>query len=229
MMFNTWSDALYLSFQNLWSALVLFIPNIVVAFIILILGWVIGIAVGSWVATLVRALKIDKALQSIGFDEVMAKTGHKLNSGAFLGAVVKWFIIITFLVSSVNILGLSVVNDFLRQVVLIFVPNIMVAIFILFITAMVGEFLSRFVAASTRASGVGSANLLGAITKWAIWLFGLIAAMTQIGIAAVLFQTIFIGLVAMLAIAGGLAFGLGGRDAAARLIARTSDNLSDKV
>lgn len=225
MLLNTWSDALYLSFQSLWVSVVSFIPNIVVAIVIFVLGWAIGIVVGSWVSALVKSIKLDKALRAIGVGDVVERGGYKLDSGAFFGALVKWFIIVAFLVSSANVLGLSVINEFLRQVVLVYVPTVIVAVIILFIAAIVGGFLSRFVTASARASGLASANFFGALTKWAVWIFGLVAALTQIGVAAMLFQTLFMGLVAMLAIAGGIAFGLGGKEAASRLIDRAGRNL----
>ncbi len=206
------------SFFDLWYGVINFVPRLLVALIIFILGWLIGSILGRWVSQIVKSLKVDQAFEQVGTDEVLARAGFRLNAGAFVGNLIKWFVIVVFLIASVEVLGLTQVTDFLRTIVLGFLPNVIVAALILLVAALIAEALQKIVAGSAAAAKISSAKFLGGITKWAVWIFAILAALLQIGIAPALFQTIFMGLVAMLALAGGLAFGLGGREAAGRYI-----------
>lgn len=217
-MTQTWSDVLVLSFQDLWTGVISFIPKLLVAVIIFIIGWIIAVALGKLVSQLIRLFKVDKLFQALGAEEPLARAGFRLDTGAFVGGLVRWFLIVVFLIATIDVLGLSQVNIFLREVVLAYLPNVIVAALILVVAAFVAEAMQKIVVGSAKAAGVPSTHLLGGITKWAIWVFAILAALYQLGIAGVFAQTLFTGFVAMLAIAGGLAFGLGGKDAAARYV-----------
>ncbi len=213
-MLTDWSDVLVMSFQNLWNQIMEYLPQIFVAIIIFVLGWVVAAVLGSWVSQLIRALKLDNILQSLGVQDVVNRAGYRLDSGAFIGALVKLFLIVVFLVAALDVLGLDQINQFLTTVVLAYIPRVIAAALILLIAAVVADILQRVVSGSAKAAGIQYADLLGGITKWAIWIFGILAAFQELNIGAVFAQTLFTGLIAMLAIAGGLAFGLGGQDAA---------------
>ncbi len=122
--------------------------------------------------------------------------------------------------ASLEVLGLTQVNIVLQSVVLIYVPQVIAAIIILVLAAVVAELAKNVVVASARAAGAHSVYLMGSIAKWAIWILALLAALSQIGIAAEFAQTLFMGIVIGLSIAFGLAFGLGGKDAAADYIGK---------
>ena len=219
-MTQTWGDVLVVSFQELWAGVITFIPKLLIAVIIFIVGWIIAVALGKLISQIVRLFKIDKLFQALGAEEPLAKAGFRLDTGAFVGGLVRWFLIVVFLVAAIDVLGLSQVNIFLREVVLAYLPNVIVAALILVVAAFVADVMQKIVVGSAKAAGVPSTHFLGGITKWAIWLFAILAALYQLGIAGVFAQTLFTGFVAMLAIAGGLAFGLGGKDAAARYVER---------
>lgn len=219
-MVQTWSEILAVSFQQLWEGVIGFVPKLVIALVIFIVGWVIAVALGRLVSQIIRAFKVDRALQAIGAEETLSKAGFRLDSGAFIGGLVRWFFIIVFLVASIDVLGLNQVNSFLRNVVLLYLPNVIVASLILVVAAFIADVMRRVVVGSAKAADVPSPNLLGGITKWAIWIFAILAALYQLGIAGVFAQTLFTGFVAMLAIAGGLAFGLGGKEAASQYLAK---------
>jgi len=228
MLIDRWSQVLQNSFQGLWYGLVSFVPNLLVAIIIFIIGWLIGGVLGRWVAKLIKSLRVDHALAEVGTDDLLERAGFRLDAGAFVGGLVKWFFIVVFLLASVEVLGLSEVTNFLRQVVLGFLPNVIVAALVLVVGAVVAEVIQRLVTGSAMAAGVPSAKLLGGISKWAVWVFALIAALLQLGVAVILLQTIFTGLIAMLALAGGLSFGLGGRDAAGKYLEKLRDEVGGR-
>jgi small-conductance mechanosensitive channel len=212
------SQVLVTSFQDIWNGVVNFLPSLIIAIVILLIGWLVGALLGRAVEQIVRALKVDQALRNAGVDKAMERTGYSLNAGAFLGALVKWFIIIVFLVAALDVVGLTQVNEFLRQVVLLYLPQVIVAVLILLVAAVVAEFMENLVVGSAKAANVRPARFLGTLTKWAIWIFALMAALFQLGIATTFLQTLFTGVVVALSLAFGLAFGLGGQSAASDYI-----------
>lgn len=228
MILDTWSNVLSASFQNLWWGVISFIPNVLVAIIIFVFGWLVGSVLGRWVAQIIKAIKIDQALEGIGTGDLMSRAGFRLDAGAFIGGLVKWFVVVVFLVASADVLRLNQVTEFLRGIVLGYLPNVIVAALILILAGIIGEAMQKIVTGMAKAAMMPSAHLAGGIARWAIWIFGFIAALLQLQVAVVLLQTLFTGLVAMLALAGGLSFGLGGRDAAARYIEKLRHDIGGK-
>lgn len=228
MIINTWSEVLTLSFQQLWVGIVNFVPNLVVALIILVLGWLIGALIGRAIAQVFRSLKVDNALRRAGFEGFLRRGGLNLDSGAFIGGLVKWFIIVVFLVAAFDVLGLSQVNLFLQEVVLAYLPRVLVAALVLLVAGVIGDVTERVVVASARTAGVRSAHFAGAIAKWAIWVFAILVALSQLGIAAAFSQTLFTGIVIALSLAIGLSFGLGGQEPAARFLERLRADMSGR-
>lgn len=225
MIVQTWAQVLQQSFSNLLQSAVAFIPNLVLAVIIFLIGWFLGTLIGRVIAQAVRAVKVDHALKSAGVEEIVSRAGYTLDSGAFLGGLVKWFIIIVFLMASLQMLGLTAVSLFLTQVVVSFLPQVIVSVLILLAAAVVAEVAQGVVVGAARAAGIRSAGFAGAVTRWAIWAFAIIVALSQLGIGAQYFQTLFMGIVVALALSFGLAFGLGGQEAAARFIEKTRDDM----
>jgi hypothetical protein len=229
MMFvQNWGEVFTNSLQGIWYGVASFVPTLVIAIVIFAIGWVLAALVEKIVESIFRSLKVDSALKTAGVDEVMKRTGHPLNSGVFVGSLVKWFIIVVFLMASFDVLNLPEVNRFLRDVVLTYLPQLIVAVLILMVSVVIGEAMQKIVAASARAAHVKSAHLLGVLTRWAIWIFAILTALFQLGIAPGLIQTIVMGIIAGAALAFGLAFGLGGRDYASGVIEKTAHKLTDK-
>lgn len=226
MLLETWTDVLTQSFQNLWLGVVDFIPSVIVALIIFIIGWLVGAGLGRVVSQIVDSLKIDNALRSAGLEDVMNRAGFGLKSGAFLGGLVKWFVIIVFLVASLDVLGLSQVNVFLQEVVLLYLPQVIVAVMILLVAAVIAEVSQNVVMGAAKAAGMRSARFLGSVTRWSIWVFAILAALNQLSVATAFVQTLFTGFVVALSLAVGLSFGLGGQEAAAKYLNKMREDIS---
>lgn len=208
------------SFNEMLAAVVAFIPNFLFAVIVFVVGWVIAWFVGNLVTQAVRAIKVDHALKTAGVDDVVSRAGYHLDSGAFLGALIKWFIILVFLNVALQLLNLSQVTYFLQAVVVSFLPNVIIAVLILLVTAVIAEVAKGVVAGSARAAGITAAGFAGAAARWSIWIFGILAALSQLQIAQGILQTLFTGVVVALSLAFGLSFGLGGQEAAASFISK---------
>lgn len=226
---QTWSNVLTLSFQSLWVGVVNYLPRILFAVVFVVIGWIIGIALSKVVQQVVRMIKLDQGLRAAGIDEIVGRAGVKLDSGAFLGGLVKWFVIIAFFVGAFNILGLTQVNEFLQGVVLSYLPNVIAAVLILLLSGVIGEFVRQMVVRTAKAAEVTSAGFVGTIAKWAIWIFGILAALLQLGIATSIIQILFTGVVVALALAFGLSFGLGGQQAAAHYIEKVRKEMGSKT
>ena len=214
------------SIQTIGAGTIDFLPKFIVAIAIFILGWAIGALFARVISQIIKSMKVDNILQSTGVDEVLSRAGFRLNSGAFIGGLVKWFIIIVFLVASLDVLGLAQVNEFLGTVVLGYLPQVIVAVLILLIGAVLADSMQKVVTGSAKAAEITEAGFLGGVTRWAIWIFTIIIALSQLGIASQFMFTLFTGVVAMLALAGGLAFGLGGRDAAEKYLEKLRRDIS---
>ena len=228
MLIQTWGEVFSQSLLGLWYGFVNFLPGLLGAIILFIVGWVVGSIIGKAITQLANAVKLDKLFESAGASDFMNRAGLKLNASGFIGGLVKWFIIVVFLMASLQIIGLTQVNDFLRSAVLYYLPKVVVASLVLIIATVIADTMRKFVRASAQAANIRSANMLGSITLYAIWVFALIIALSELGIASAFMQILFTGFIAALAIALGLAFGLGGKDVAGRAVERFSDNMRNK-
>ena len=220
MLIQTWGEVFSTSLQGLWLGFVSFVPNLIIAIIVFIVGWVVGSVVEKALANVIGALKLDRLFQSAGVSDVLAKADIKLSVGGFIGGIVKWFIVIVFLMTSL---------EFLSEVVLRYLPQVVIAALVLILATVISDAMRRIITGSAKAANVRSANMLGTIAHYAIWTFALIIALSQLGVAPQFMQILFTGIIAMLAIAGGLAFGLGGKEAASKAIDRVKDQMSSRM
>jgi len=218
MLIQTWAEVFTRALQDIGTEIIGYTPKLFVALVIFILGWVFGVILGRIVSQIIKTVKVDNALREAGLEEVFNKAGFTLDSGRFLGGLVKWFIIVIFLVPTLEVLQLTQVNEFLRDDVLSYLPNVIAAVLILLIAALIAEVMQRIVTGSAKAADIASARFLGSVTRWSIWLFAILAAFSQLNVATAFVETLFQGIVIALSLGVGLAFGLGGQEAAARYI-----------
>lgn len=215
------------SFIELWGRFINFLPALLSAILIFFVGWLIASIASKVVIKLIRSLRIDQLVEKTKAGDKFKEAGLELSVSKFFGELVKWFLILVFLMAATNVLGLFVVSQFLNDIIL-YIPNIVVATIILSVAFLLGGLVYSIVRSSTKAAGVMSASLLAVISKWAIIITGLLAALIQLGIAETMLNTIFIGIVASLALAAGLAFGLGGRDEAALILKKIRNEIEEK-
>jgi hypothetical protein len=217
MFFTSLADGLANSLASLWLGIASFLPSLFGAILILIVGLIVAAALGSIVERVLDALKIDRALGRAGVDTHVTRGGLRLRAAYLCGQIVRWFFIVVFVLAAADTLGMYALTAFLRDV-LAYIPNVIVAALILVASLAIANILARLVAASTTAARLSGAGVLSTITWWSIVLFGIFAALLQLNVAAAIIQTLVTGVIAMLALAGGLAFGLGGRSYAEHLL-----------
>jgi hypothetical protein len=220
------TGALQGSFGDLWFIVLQYVPMLLAAIIVVLVGWIIGVILYRVIVEVVKVLRINDVMKSAGLTEAAKDIGFKLDTGRFLGTLVMWFVILAALAAALEILDLTTVTIVLEQVVLLYLPHVIVAVLILILAAVVADLVKKIVSGSARAAGSRHGNFAGTVAKWAIWIFAIMTIMTQLGIGVQLVNTLFTGFVIAASIAFGLAFGLGGRDAAARTIEHVRSEMS---
>ncbi len=219
MFIQDWASLVVNSLQNLWVGLLSTLASIVGALIVLIIGLIVAAGIASLVEKVVNLVKLDKLLVNMGLQEYFDRAGLRLNSGRFFHKIVYWFLVIVFLLAATDILGFYSLSNFLRDV-LLYIPNVIVAVLIMLAALIIGHFLRNTVTASVKGARLHGAGFLGSLTWWAVVVFGFLAALSQLGIAVVVVNALVTGFIAMLALAFGLAFGLGGKDQAAQVLSK---------
>jgi hypothetical protein len=221
-MFNP-VDILGQALVDTGMTLISFLPSVIIAVIIFALGWAFGTVLGRAVDHLITVLRIDKALHRAGFDQLSERAGVRVSVAGFLGGIVKWLVVVAFTIASAEILGLSQVTQLLRDI-LVYIPQVIIAAVILVISMLLGDFVSRLVSHSVKATGMNG-DAAAQMAKWSIIIVGgVFPALTQLRIAQGLVEVLFTGVVFAVSLALGLSFGLGGRDAAARAIEKIKGN-----
>jgi hypothetical protein len=203
--------------ENLYNGFIDFLPEFLMAVIVLVVGWILASAISKLVKSLLLSSKVDEFGNRMGLDQVSQRTGTTMSIAGMVAWFVKWFILIAIFLGAADILGLDQISNFLRDV-LAYIPKVVAAAAILLTGLMIARFLSRVVRGAVQAAGLASADLLAAVTQWSITVFTVLVTLQQLGVAAAFVQTLYTGFIAMVAIAGGLAFGLGGREHAQKVL-----------
>jgi Mechanosensitive ion channel, conserved TM helix len=214
---TSWGEALLTS---LATALALFlgaIPKIIGFLVILIIGWLIAAALAKAVAGLLRAVKFNDLAQKSGFTDFVHKMGVTTDAAGALATIAKWFVRLIVLVVAFDALGLPAVSQVLQQL-LLWLPNLVVALVVLVIAGLAANALSSLVRGASAEAGLSNPEMLATVARVTILTFGIVVAVNQIGVARELVNTLFMGFVAALALALGLSFGLGGRDTAGEIV-----------
>jgi hypothetical protein len=213
---ENWGDAVLVSATEAMQNLLGFLPALIGAILILIIGWIIAGILAGLIEKGLKAVGFEKAAQSTGIAGFIENAGSGWTASKLVAEIVKWFIRLIAIQAAASILGLTQISQVINAI-LLWLPNLVVAIVIIVIGALIANFVAGIVRGSATEMGFSTPNLLANITRYAIIGFAAVAAFNQLGIAPTVVNTLFIGLVATLAIAFGLAFGLGGQQTAAQI------------
>lgn len=213
-----WGDAVMLSATEALRNFLGFLPALVGAILVLIIGWIVAGLLAGLVERLLKMVGFERAASSTGITSFIQRSGSEWTASAVVAEIVKWFIRLIALQAAASILGLNQISAIINAI-LLWLPNLVVAIAIIVIGALIARFVGGLVRGTTAQMGFRNPELLGTIANYAILGFAIIAAVNQLGIAATVVNTLFIGLVATLVLAFGLAFGLGGQQTAAQITA----------
>jgi hypothetical protein len=212
-----WGEAITTSMAQALALLLAAIPRIIGFIIIVAIGWFIASLIAKAVSLLLRRIRFNDMAERSGFAGFVANTGVETDSSGFVAEIVNWFVRLITLVVGFDALGLPAVSDVLRQL-LLWLPNLVVAIAVLIFGGLAANWLAGLVRGATAKADLGNPDLLAGIARITTWAFAIVVALNQIGIARELVNTLFMAAVGAVALALGLAFGIGGRDTAAEVV-----------
>jgi hypothetical protein len=202
-----------------------FLPRVLLAIAILIIGWLVAKAIRFALVKTLRAINFNVVTEKAGIDGFLRQGGGEVDTIRVLGALAYWLVLLAAIMIAFNSLDLAYVTDLVGRIVL-FVPRVMVAVVVL----VFGAYFARFVAAAfttyLRNIGVAEAGVLGRLVLYAIMVFVILIALDQLGLGELLRQT-FLIIVAAVALGLALAFGLGGQRRAGELIERWTRGRDD--
>ena len=221
-------DAMFASLAGAMALFFAAIPKIIAFALILLIGWFLATLVQKVVAGVLRTVHFNNLARRSGFADFVQRMGIDTDASGFIGEVVKWFVRLIALVVAFDALGLPAVSDVLRQL-LLWLPNLVVAVVMLVVGGLAANALGNLVRASTGKAGFSNPEAIAKVAQVAVWAFAIVVAVNQLGIAQTLVNTLFMAVVGALALAAGLAFGLGGRDTAGEIVRRVYDRTRENA
>jgi len=225
-MSSNWWTQVGDSWTSIWDKVANFLPNLVGAFLILIIGWIVAILVEKLLDRLFRALQLPTLFAMAKVEDLIKKSGTKLDTTGLLAATVKWILFLVAFIAAVNVLNLPTITLFLESI-LAYVPNVIAAVGILLIGTVLAHFLSNVISSTVKIGDIAFAQALSTIARYSIIIFAFVAALYQLNVAPAFLQTLVIGIVAFIAIAGGIAFGLGGQGVARDFLEKLRKDLQE--
>jgi hypothetical protein len=214
---NDWSEAVLTSLAGGMAMFFAAIPKVIAFAVILVVGWFVAGLIARLAAALLRRIRFNEMAAHSGFSSFVENVGVESDAAGFLASIVKWFIRLIVLVVAFDALGLPAVSEVLRQL-LLWLPNLAVGLVVLVVGGLLANAAAGLVRGATASAGFAHPDLMANIARAAVWVFAIIIAVNQIGIAQELVNTLFMGAVALIVLALGISFGLGGRDVAARIV-----------
>ena len=225
-MHQSFGDTLVASTRDAFSMILSAIPRILGFIIVIAIGWFLSSLLAKAVTGLLRAIKFDDVMRKSGIGDFMNKMGTGLDAAGIVAGVVKWIVRIIVLLVAFDVLGLPAASDVMRQL-LLWLPNLVVAMVVLFVGGIAARAAGNVVRGATAEGGFSNPETLSNVARTAVWVFAIVIAVNQLGIATNLITTLFTAVVGAAALATGLAFGLGGRELAARTLENWYDHAQD--
>jgi len=222
-----WQVVLIEPAKTVLSQIGIFLSNLLLVIIILIVGWIIAKLIKTLVTKLLRSLKIDDIAERIQLDDILAKGGIKYSLSELIGAICYWLALLVTFVVAINAIGLTIAADLLNRIVL-YVPNIIAAIFILILGMFVSALLSNIVQTAASNAGLFQAKFLGKVAEIVVIVFAVAITMEQLGIGAKIIELVVSIILASLGLSFALAFGLGCKDMAGKFLADFVEKLKTK-
>ena len=213
----TWWQNFVASLYGILGMMLRGLVKLIAFLLIIVIGWFISSLVAKAVAAVLRKLKINQLFDRMGFADLSRKMGSESDSAQIIADVVKWLIRVVVLVVAFAALGIPAFSVLLTQL-LLWLPNLAVAIVVLIVGGLVANALAQIVRGATTEAGFKNPGVLANVARGAIWAFAIVIAVNQVGIASTLVNTLFMGFVGAVALAAGLAFGIGGKELAGQLL-----------
>ncbi len=222
-----WENLIVEPVREMLTRIMAYLPVLLGALVILIVGWIVAKIIKSIVNGALKVIRFDTLADKAGISEILQKGKLKITARQVVSGLVYWLVIIMVLVMAVNALGLSNASDVLASL-FAYVPQVIAALLVLVVAMFLANFVSGIVQIAAGNAKLPKPDLLAGISRWAIMIFAVTIALAQLGIAALFVTTTFNIVLGGIVLALALAFGLGGKDAAARYLDELKQKRTEK-
>ena len=210
-------DVFVASFTSFWAELARFVPQLLAALVLLFIGWLLAKIARTGIMRLLKLLNFDRVTERSGLESFLKQAELDVSVASILGNLVYWLIILVMIVTVANSLGLHMVADLFNKVVL-YIPNVIVAILVLVFGTILARFINRIVFAWLNNVGFSGALTVSTFSEYAMMIFVFFVALEQLQIASELITAAFTIAFGAVGLAFAIAFGLGAKDWAARVV-----------
>jgi hypothetical protein len=214
---SNWDNLIVGPVREMLTRILAYLPVLLGALIILIVGWIVAKAIRRLIDIALKAIRFDALADKAGITAILKKGDLKITPREVVSGLVYWLVIIMVLVMVVNALGLPKASDVLTSL-FAYVPNVIAALLVLVVAMFLASFVSGIVRTAAGNANLPRPDIFAGLSRWAIIIFAATIAMEELGIAPLLVTTTFNIILGGICLALALAFGLGGKDAAARYL-----------
>jgi len=222
-----WKNLVIEPVTQMLTRIMAYLPVLLGALVILIVGWIVAKAIRRLVDWLLKTIRFDALADKAGISEILRKGDLKISAGDVISSIVYWLIIIMVLVMTVDALGLPKSSDILESL-FAYVPKVIAALLVLVVAMFLASFVSGIVRTAAGNANLPKPEILAGISRWAIIIFAVTISLEQLGIAPLLVTATFNIILGGIVLALALAFGLGGKDAAAKYLEELKQKRSGK-
>jgi len=212
-----WKTLIVEPVTQMLTRILAYLPVLLGALIILIVGWLIAKAIKRIIDWVLKLIRFDMLADKAGISEILKKGNLEISAGEVVSSIVYWLIIIMVLVMTVDALGLPKASDVLASL-FAYVPNVIAALLVLIVAMFLASFVSGIVRTAAGNANLPKPEIFAGISRWAIIIFAVTISLEQLGIAPLLVTATFNIILGGVCLALALAFGLGGKDAAAKYL-----------
>ena len=225
--FYSFETSLTYAFNQMLVGIVSFIPSLLGAIVLFLLGLILAGWLKTLTVKLVNLTKLGGIIKNSTFKEFLKNAQMTQKIEVIIGEIVRWTVIILFFIASINVLGLTSVSDFLNNIIL-GIPTLIAAVIILVVGVFIAGFLEKMVKGSLGSGDPAFSRLVGKVVSYATLTLFILAAISQLGIARFFIETTFTGFIISLALGIGISLGLGSKDLVKLLLEGWYKNLKKK-
>jgi small-conductance mechanosensitive channel len=218
MQFDPVTQGLVGAMAAVWAKIAIFIPNLIVAMVLTLLGFVLAKLLDTLLSKVLAKVGLDRLMAGTGLTKLLARTGIQVPVSTLVGKIIYWFVLLVFMVSAVDELGLERVSATL-DVLALYVPKVLGAALILLAGVLAAQLLSGLVRGAAEGVGLEYANGLGRIAQWLIIVISLSVAIGQLEVKTELLNNVIAIVLISVGAAVALALGLGSRQIAGQILA----------
>jgi hypothetical protein len=222
-----WNNLIAEPVRQMLTRILAYLPVLIGALVILIVGWIVANAIRRIVDWLLKTIRFDTLADKAGISQILRKGDLKISAREVISGIVYWLIIIMVLVMTVDALGLPKASDVLASL-FAYVPKVIAALLVLVVAMFLANFVSGIVRTAAGNANFPRPEIFAGISRWAIIIFAATIALEQLGIAPLLVTATFNIILGGVCLALALAFGLGGKDAAAKYLEELKKKRSGK-